>query len=138
MMTLEEACKITRRASTAKAAAQSIVEKAYNRGMAKFERLKDDTTCVFASALCLIVPARSFLRAPVQIAYFDVCRLSCLAPRPRQVHGRRYQSVQAAVHQASGWRRWLLPADVRRSGPRRMPAACDGLAQLLNAASWRM
>ena len=90
MMTLEEACKITRRASTAKAAAQSIVEKAYNRGMAKFERLKDDTTCVFASALCLIVPARSLLRAPVQIAYFDVCRLSCLAPRPRQVHGRRY------------------------------------------------
>ena len=46
MMTLAEACKIARRASTPDRAAESIVEKAYYRGMAKYERLKDDTTCL--------------------------------------------------------------------------------------------
>ena len=46
LMTLAEACKLARRASTPHLAAQSIVEKAYYRGMAKYERLKDDTTCL--------------------------------------------------------------------------------------------
>lgn len=43
-MTLEEACKITRKAKTPGDAVQTIVEKTYYRGMAKYERLKDDTT----------------------------------------------------------------------------------------------
>ena len=44
MMTLAEASKIARRTRSPSRAAELIVEKSYNRGMAKYERLKDDTT----------------------------------------------------------------------------------------------
>ena len=45
-LTLQAACKIARTAATPQAAATAIVDAAYWKSMAKFERLKDDTTCV--------------------------------------------------------------------------------------------
>lgn len=44
MMTLAEASKIARRATSPSRAAELIVEKVYYRCLAKYERLKDDTT----------------------------------------------------------------------------------------------
>jgi hypothetical protein len=58
MMTLAEASKIARRTRSPSRAAELIVEKAYYRGMAKYERLKDDTTYDAHAAARSTRPAR--------------------------------------------------------------------------------
>ena len=57
-MTLAEASKIARRTRSPSRAAELIVEKAYYRGMAKYERLKDDTTYDAHAAARSTRPAR--------------------------------------------------------------------------------
>jgi serine/threonine protein phosphatase PrpC len=46
VLSLHDACKLARASPSAAAAADGIVELAYRRSMQRFERLKDDTTCV--------------------------------------------------------------------------------------------
>ena len=46
VLSLKDACQCARAAPTASSAADRIVQKAYTRSMQKFERLKDDTSCV--------------------------------------------------------------------------------------------
>ena len=89
MMTLEEASKIARRAHTPRAAAQSIVEKAYYRGMAKYDRLKDDTTyCARCTRTATVRLAIQCYLAAARLRAFHVVPLTRLALRTERCSRR--------------------------------------------------